>query len=79
MSLGDLIRSARERKGWSISELARRAGLDRSMLSRIEAGQIRGSASTQLKLALALDLPLGQVLTAAARSEAEGRDTGEAA
>lgn len=65
-SLAELITSARESKGWTISELARQAEVDRAFVSRIEAGQLRGSAETQVRLARALDLDLGTVLAAAA-------------
>jgi len=37
--LGDMVRTAREKIGWSQSELARRAGLTSGHISQIEAGK----------------------------------------
>ncbi len=37
--LGDMVRTAREKLGWSQSELARRAGLTSGHISQIESGK----------------------------------------
>lgn len=57
---GELIRTARESREWSKGELSRRSGVDRPMISRIEAGQKTGSVSTIVALfgALGIDLNL---------------------
>ena len=47
------VRDARLRRGWSVPELARRAGLSPEMVYRIEAGQ-PGSSESQTRLAVAL-------------------------
>jgi DNA-binding XRE family transcriptional regulator len=47
------VRDARHRRGWSVPELARRAGLSPEMVYRIEAGQ-PGSSESQARLAVAL-------------------------
>jgi transcriptional regulator with XRE-family HTH domain len=58
MEHGALVRLTREKRGWSRSELSRRAGVDRGMLIRIEDGSLEGSVSTLRKLAKALDMDL---------------------
>ncbi|MCW6003793.1 helix-turn-helix domain-containing protein [Micromonospora sp. CPCC 205371] len=39
-SFADLIREAREQKGWTLDELARRSGVSRAELVRWEAGEV---------------------------------------
>jgi transcriptional regulator with XRE-family HTH domain len=58
------VRSLRERKGWSLSELARRAGIGVSTLSEIEAGQSAPRLDTLVALAHALGAPLDTFLHA---------------
>jgi Zn-dependent peptidase ImmA (M78 family)/transcriptional regulator with XRE-family HTH domain len=58
------VRSLRERKGWSLSELARRAGIGVSTLSEIEAGQSAPRLDTLGALAHALGAPLDTFLHA---------------
>lgn len=56
--LGTAIRDAREARGWSGFELARRAGVDRSRVSRIESGEARQpDPRTLTRLADALGVP----------------------
>jgi transcriptional regulator with XRE-family HTH domain len=60
--LGDRVRQLREEKGWSLTELADRAGISRSYLSQIEQGD---SIPTQVKiiqLANALDALPSQLM-----------------
>lgn len=64
--LGDLIRQAREARGWTLTELARRSEVDHALVSRIESGQRTGSPTTLHRLATALGLDAGEVLEAAA-------------
>jgi transcriptional regulator with XRE-family HTH domain len=47
--LGKRLRQARQAHGWSVRELARRAGLDASIVSRLEAGKQAGVNSETLK------------------------------
>jgi len=58
------VRSLRERRGWSLSELARRAGIGVSTLSEIEAGQSAPRLDTLGALAHALGAPLETFLHA---------------
>jgi transcriptional regulator with XRE-family HTH domain len=53
------IRQLRERKGVSLRELARRAGVGVATLSRIEAGEANPRMSTLLQLAEALSVFVG--------------------
>lgn len=55
------IISARLRKGWSQSELGRRAGLHSSVISRIESGETIGLPATRLAIAEALELDIGDI------------------
>lgn len=67
MSLADLIRSAREERGWTRAHLSRLAEVEYSHLTRIESGE-RGVSPTSLhRLTVALGLDPGEVLAAAAQ------------
>jgi transcriptional regulator with XRE-family HTH domain len=48
--LGRRLRQAREAHGWSVRELARRAGLDASIVSRLETGAQAQASSKTLKI-----------------------------
>ena len=57
------LRSVRELKGWSSYDLAQRAGVAQSTISRIETGKIRPTARTLAKLAKAMEnKDLGKLL-----------------
>ena len=53
-SFGARIRRLREEQGWSLTELANRAGISRSYLAQIESGQSTPTEDKILKLADAL-------------------------
>jgi len=55
------IRQLRERKGVSLRELARRAGVGVATLSRIEAGEANPRLSTLLRLADVLGVFVGKL------------------
>jgi ribosome-binding protein aMBF1 (putative translation factor) len=57
---GDLIRKAREKRGWNRTLLAKKSGVDRGLLCRIEDGDKSGSNQTVVRLfeILGLDLNL---------------------
>jgi transcriptional regulator with XRE-family HTH domain len=58
--LGDRIRAARERCGLGFIEAARRARIDKSLLSRLENGErenIRFDTAIRLSKALRISLP----------------------
>lgn len=56
------IRALRVAQGWSLEELARRARLSQSTLSRIENGQRRLALDSLVTLARALDTTLDQLV-----------------
>jgi len=49
MTLGDRVKQRREHRGWSQAELARRACIDQSLLSRIESGATTNPGINALK------------------------------
>lgn len=63
--LSDLLRSARLAKGWSQSELARRCGMDRAHVARLESGQRGASMETLARLVEVLELDPRLVFTSA--------------
>ena len=56
------LRGAREIRGWTAAELARRAAVSEAAVSMIEARKRKPSAVTVAKLARALGLPLADLL-----------------
>ncbi|WP_282779912.1 MULTISPECIES: XRE family transcriptional regulator [unclassified Nocardia] len=58
------LRSAREQKGYSLSELARLTGLSTSTLSRLESGQRKPSLELLLPITVALGVPLDEIVVA---------------
>lgn len=53
------LKTARRRAGFNVSELARKAGVDRSTIQRLESGQCRPSFDTVTSLEKALGLKRG--------------------
>lgn len=62
MQLGRSLRIARADRGLSLGEIAERAGLSKSILSRIERGDGNPSIETLWRISHALDVPLGALL-----------------
>ncbi|WP_037070151.1 helix-turn-helix domain-containing protein [Pseudonocardia acaciae] len=56
------LRRERERLGWSLTELARRAGVAKSTLSQLEAGNGNPNVETLWSLAVALGVPFSRVV-----------------
>lgn len=54
-AFGHAVRAARKQRGWSQTELGRRAGVSRPTVARIEKGQ-DGHTTVLDKVAVALDL-----------------------
>lgn len=61
MSPGDIIRSARIKKGWTQEDLAERIKTTSKTIQRIESGKVKPRSSTLLALAQVLDLPLDRL------------------
>lgn len=55
-SLGGEIKRLREEKGWTLPELARRSGVDKTSLNRIELGKRQPHRSTLKSIVSALTL-----------------------
>lgn len=61
-ALGQALRKRRTARGWSQTELALRAGMDRNCLSLIELGRNSPSVRMLLRLCQALDVSAAEVL-----------------
>jgi len=57
-ALGRRVRAEREGRGWSLAELAGRAGVSKAMLSKIERAEASPTASLLSRLCAALGLSL---------------------
>lgn len=71
MELGRLFRGRREELGLSQSEVARRAGLTSSVISRLEEGENIGRADNVARVASVLGIPGNEVQAALLEGEAE--------
>lgn len=60
-TLGQKIRSARESRGWTQAELARRAKLTQAYLSYLEADEREPSLSIAARLSQELNIPLDEL------------------
>lgn len=56
--LGNLIRTARRKKGWRQINLARKASTTQKAISNLETGAVSSRLDTVLKVLAALDLDL---------------------
>lgn len=63
MEIGELIQQARERRGWTRSELAAKAGISAASITRIETGERTGYAETIARIARSLELSAEEVFT----------------
>ena len=67
--LARLIRSERDARGWSLADLAERAGVSKAAISKIERQETSPTAVVLVRLAGAFDLTLAGLLL---RAEGEG-------
>src|SRR3954463_6484369 len=66
LALGALMQQRRQQLGLSLSEVARRAGIDKGTLSLLERGKVtRPQPANLSSLATALELPAGDLFAAA--------------
>ena len=61
MSLGEIIRSERIKKGWTQEDLAERIHTTSKTIQRIESGKVKPRSYTLLSLAQVLDVPLDRL------------------
>jgi transcriptional regulator with XRE-family HTH domain len=62
LSIGERLRAARERAGYTLDELAALTGVSKAHLSRIESAERQPSVATLLTFASALQVPVGRLL-----------------
>ena len=77
MTIGDRLRAARRRRGWSQTELARRSKISQSTIWRIENGVIpQPKMDVVIALAKALEVDLAELVPAiaSAKPQDEGVD-----
>lgn len=63
LNLGARVRELRQGHGWTLEQAAKRAGLARSTLSKIENGQMSPTYEALRKLAEGLDIAIPQLFT----------------
>jgi transcriptional regulator with XRE-family HTH domain len=63
IAVGERIRNLRELKGLSLGDVSQRTGLSEDMLKRIEADVVAPPLGTLTKLARALEMKMGYLLT----------------
>ncbi len=67
------VRELRRAKGWTLEEAAKRAGLARSTLSKVENGQMSPTYDALKKLAVGLGITVPQLFTPTASNQVNGR------
>jgi len=70
--LAERVQTLRNRKGWSVTETARRAGVSTSMLWKVENGQTSLTYQKLMQLAAALEVPIGELFAAEATGTPPG-------
>ncbi|MEM1344579.1 MAG: XRE family transcriptional regulator [Pseudomonadota bacterium] len=73
LNLGERVRQLRQARSWTLEEAAKRAGLARSTLSKIENGQMSPTFDAVQKLARGLGIDVPQLFTAPVTDRITGR------
>ncbi|MDG4879985.1 XRE family transcriptional regulator [Mesorhizobium sp. WSM4884] len=68
-TIGRRIRSERDLRGWSLTELAERSGVSKAMLSAMERGMTSSTAALLVRIASAFGMTLSTLI---ARAEMQG-------
>jgi transcriptional regulator with XRE-family HTH domain len=68
-----LLREEREKRGLSMNVVAQRSGLSHSIISLIERDMRNPTLETLLRIAEAIEIDLGEVITRAAKIAAQKR------
>ena len=66
------VKALRARRGWTVTETARRAGVSVSMLWKVENGQTELTYSKLAKLAEGLEVPIGELFAESAPALRKG-------
>ncbi len=72
-ALGQMVREARRRKGWTLEETGRRAGIGRSTLSKIENNLTKPGFDIVRRLMQALEIETPQLFLQSGSSDISGR------
>jgi transcriptional regulator with XRE-family HTH domain len=73
LDLGARVRALRKEKDWTLEQAAKKAGLARSTLSKIENGQMSPTYDALKKLAVGLEISVPQLFTPPEERQANGR------
>jgi len=73
IDLAARVRALRQAQGWTLEQAAKKAGLARSTLSKIENDQMSPTYDALKKLAVGLDISVPQLFTPADSAEVNGR------
>jgi len=68
LSIAESVRTARARAGYTLDQLAERAGLSKAYLSRLESAERQPSVATLLTLSRVLEVPMSVLLGEASAS-----------
>ncbi|SNY92621.1 transcriptional regulator, XRE family with cupin sensor [Cohaesibacter sp. ES.047] len=71
--IGQMVREARKKKGWTLEETGRQAGIGRSTLSKIENGQTKPGFDIVRRLTKALELETPNLFLQSGKSDLSGR------
>src|SRR5512139_3237294 len=63
VSHGDMLRATREKRGFSLDELAARTGIAKDVLAQVEAGEFMLPLGQLIKLSKALSLRMADVIS----------------
>jgi len=63
-SWGTRLKALRQKRGWTQLQLARKAGVARNTVARLEIGNRRASGALLDRLAMALEVPVTELLPA---------------
>ncbi|MBS0122755.1 helix-turn-helix domain-containing protein [Thetidibacter halocola] len=73
VDLGARVRELRKQKDWTLEQAAKKAGLARSTLSKIENGQMSPTYDALKKLAVGLEISIPQLFTPPQAEKVNGR------
>ena len=73
LDLGVRVRELRKERDWTLEQAAKKAGLARSTLSKIENGQMSPTYDALKKLATGLQISVPQLFTPPERNQVNGR------